>query len=139
MVNAPKAGAWLGHHCHSHELVHAHHEDILVMGSVEDHYLALARRALVGSPEEVVRGLLLAQLLEPIDERSLRVHSAEHMPDGAILAGSVERLEHDQKRLAAVGVEEVLQLVHALDMFLDLGQSLLMRLMLSCVRSIDFR
>src|SRR5262249_31547900 len=94
------------------------------MGSVEDHYLALARRALVGSPEEVVRGLLLARLLETIDERSLRVHSAEHMPDGAILAGSVERLEHNQKRLAAVGVEEVLQLVHALDIFLDLGQTL---------------
>src|SRR5262249_292933 len=92
-----------------------------------------------GSPEEVLRGLLLARLLETIDERSLRVHSAEHMPDGAILAGSVERLEHNQKRLAAVGVEEVLQLVHALDMFLDLGQSLLMRLVLSCVGSIDFR
>src|SRR5262249_13939463 len=51
----------------------------------------------------------------------------------------VERLQHDQKGLVAVRVKQVLQLVHALGMLLDLGQSLLVGLVLAGVGRIDFR
>src|SRR6266446_7763125 len=91
------------------------------------------------APEEIVRGFLFARLLESEDERPLRVHSAEHMPNDAVLAGRVERLQHDKKGLAAVRVKQVLQLVHAFDMGLDFGQSLFVGLVLAGVGRIDFR
>src|SRR3984893_12920057 len=61
------------------------------------------------------------------------------MPNDAVLAGRVERLQHDEKGLATVRVKQVLQLVHAFDMGLDLGQSLLVGLVLARVGRIDFR
>src|SRR5947209_2530331 len=61
------------------------------------------------------------------------------MPNDAVLAGGVERLQHDEQGLAAVRVKQVLQLVHAFDMGLDLRQSLLMGLVLAGVGRIDFR
>src|SRR5262249_43713673 len=64
---------------------------------------------------------------------------AEHVPNDAVLAGRVERLQYDQKGLVAVRVKQVLQLVHAFDMGLDLGQGLLMGLVLAGVGRIDFR
>src|SRR5215813_8222455 len=91
------------------------------------------------APEEIVGKFLFARLLESEDEGSLRIHPAEHMPDGTVLAGSIERLQYDQKGLAAVRVKQVLQLVHALGMLLDLGERLLMSLVLADVGSIDFR
>jgi hypothetical protein len=36
-------------------------------------------------------------------------------------AGGVERLQHDKQGLVAVRVKQVLQLVHAFDIFLDIG------------------
>jgi hypothetical protein len=47
--------------------------------------------------------------LQSVALRSLRVHPAEYMPDGAVLAGRVERLQHDEEGLAAVRVKQVLQ------------------------------
>ena len=91
------------------------------MRSIEDHHLAFAWRTQVGAPEEIVRGLLFARLLEAEDRCPFRVHAAEHVPNDAVLAGGVERLQHDKKRLVAVRVKQVLQLVHAFDVLLDLG------------------
>ena len=59
---------------------------------------------------------------------SFWVHAAEYVPNDAVLAGGVERLQYDKKGLAAVRVKQVLQLVHAFDVFLDLGESFLMGL-----------
>jgi hypothetical protein len=67
------------------------------MRAVEDDHLTLTWRALMNSPEEIVRGLFFARLLESVNERSLRIHRAEHVSDGAVFAGSVERLEHDEQ------------------------------------------
>src|SRR6516165_4900121 len=109
------------------------------MRSVEDHHVALARRAQVGAPEEIVSSLHFAGLLESEYEGSLRIHPAEHMPNDPVLAGRVERLQHDENGLAAVRVKQVLQLVHAFGMLLDLGERLLMALVLADVGRIDFR
>jgi len=75
-----------------HEFVHPNHENIFIVGSIEDHYLAFAGRAEVSSPEKIVIGLKIARLFESEDERSLRVHSAKDVPDDAILASGVECL-----------------------------------------------
>jgi len=121
------------------ELVHAHHQDILVMRTVEDNHLAFARRAEVGAPEKVVRGFLLAGLLESEHRRALRVHPAEHVPDDPIFAGRVERLQCDEQRLIAVGVQQVLQLRHAFDVPGDLGSGRVMGLVFARVGRIDLR
>src|SRR5271154_1097272 len=122
-----------------HELVYSHHEDVLVMRSIENHYFAFAWRALMGAPEEIVSGLDLARLLEAEDRCPFRVHAAEEMSDHPVLAGGVERLQYDEKGLITVGVKQVLQLVHAFDMFEDLGCGVLMGLVFARVRGIDFR
>src|SRR5262249_5464651 len=101
------------------------------MGSIENDHFAFARIALVGAPEKIVRGLPVARLLESEDRCPLWVHSAEHMPDDAVRAGGVKSLQDDEKGLIAVRVKQVLQFVHALDMGLDLRQSLLMGLVLA--------
>jgi hypothetical protein len=89
--------------------VHPNHENIFVVGSIEDHYLAFAGRAEVSAPEKIVSDLVIARLLEPKDERPLRVHSAEDVPDDAILAGGVECLQYDEQRLVAVRVKSNLR------------------------------
>src|SRR5262249_37140109 len=100
---------------------------------------ASGQQARVTATNETVSRPLFARLLEPVDEPPLRVHPAEYVPNDAVLAGRVERLQYDQKGLAAVRVKQVLQRVHAFDMGLDLGQGLLMGLVLTGVGRIDFR
>jgi len=48
-------------------------------------------------------------------------------------------LQNDEQGLSAVRVQEILQLSHALDMLLDLGQRLFVRLVLAGKRRIDVR
>src|SRR5271154_1882761 len=122
-----------------HELVHSHHEDVLVMRSIENHYFAFAWRTLVSAPKEIVSGLDLARLLEAEDRCPFRVHAAEEMSNHSVLAGGVERLQYDKKGLTTVRVKQVLQLVHAFDMFDDVGCSLLSGLVFACVGRIDLR
>jgi len=83
--------------------------------------LALARPAHMRTPDKIMSSLLFARLLESEHKRSLRVHSAEYVPNDPVLAGGIEGLQHNKKGLAAVRVKQVLQLVQALDVFLDLG------------------
>ncbi len=123
-----------------HELVHAHHQHVLVMRAVEDHDLALARRAQVGAPEKIVGELLLARLLEAEHRRPLRIHPAEHVPHDAVLAGGVERLQHDEQGLVAVRVEQVLQLRPCARRCLAMsGAAVLVELVLARVGRIDLR
>jgi hypothetical protein len=59
------------------------------------------------------------------------------VPDDAILAGRVERLQDDQQRLVAVGVEQGLQFGHAGDVPLDLRQRRFRRSLAAGVRRVD--
>ena len=54
--------------------------------------------------------LLRGRLLEAGDGGALRVHRGHHVPAGAVLAGGVDALQHDQERVLLLGVEPVLQL-----------------------------
>jgi len=78
----------------------------------------------VHAPEKIVVPFLLGRLFEAGHLDSLRVHGADHMPAGAILARAINALQHDQERVAAVGVERALQLRDALEMVLQLSRRL---------------
>jgi hypothetical protein len=75
------------------------------MRAVEDYDLSLARRPEVRAPQKVMRSLSLTRLLEPNRGRALRVHSAEKVPNHAILSACVQRLQHHQQGLVPVGVK----------------------------------
>jgi hypothetical protein len=75
----------------------------------------------------------------PQNGRPLRIHATKNVTNNAVLPGGIERLQYDQKRLVPVRIEQVLQLVHAFDVFLYLRQSLLVALVLAGVGRIDFR
>jgi len=79
------------------ELVDAGHEDVLVVGAIEDRELAACRRMRVHPPQEVVAERLPARLLEGRDLGPERVQAAEDVRDGPVLAGGVDPLQHDEE------------------------------------------
>ena len=97
------------------------------------------RGAQMGAPEEVVGELLLARLLEAEHRRALRIHAAEDVTHHAVLAGGIERLEHHEQGFVAVGIEQVLELLHALQMLGDGRRRLLAGLVLARIGRIDLR
>ena len=75
------------------------------------------------APEEVVCGLLGGRLFEGFDRRGLRVQDAHHVVDGAVLAGRVEALQHDEQRMTPVGAELGLQLFEPLEISLAVASA----------------
>ena len=93
-----------------YEVVHTRHQHVLVMRAIEDDHFPPRRCVQVRAPEEIVRRLLLGRDLESVDARALRVHRAEDVSDGAVLAPRVHPLQDDEQRAPVLGVEEILQL-----------------------------
>ena len=94
--------------------MHPHDEHVLVVAAVEDPDLAVRRRVAVHPPQVVVGQLLLASgALKLATLHALGVDVPEHVADGAVLAAGVHRLEHHEQLVAAVGVQEVLELLQA--------------------------
>ena len=91
-------------------LVDLHDQHVFVVRAVEDADAAALGQALHAAPQEGVIELLGARLLEAEDLTALRVDAGHHVADGAVLAGGIHRLEHDQHRVAVVGVEQLLRL-----------------------------
>jgi hypothetical protein len=60
------------------------------------------------------------------------------MPYNAVLSTRIKRLQHHQQRLGPVGIKQVLQLVHALDVLANLGQCLFVRFVLNPYRQDRF-
>src|SRR5262249_26387158 len=79
------------------QVMNAYHEDILVVRAIENRDLPLRRSAHMDAPQKIVRAFDLARLLEPINERSLRIDAAEYVTDHAVFPGRVERLQDDQQ------------------------------------------
>ena len=59
------------------------------------------------------------------------------MVDGAVLAGGVPALQADQQRALALGVHQVLQVAQLLGVGLDLGQGVLVGLVLVLEAGVD--
>jgi hypothetical protein len=70
-------------------------------------------------PQEVVVQLVGGRGLEAGDLHALRVHAAHHVADGAVLAGGVHRLEHDQQAVHVLGRQPFLVLGEQLDTRLE--------------------
>ena len=102
------------------ELVHAYDEHVFVMRAIEDRNVAALRRMRMDAPQKVVRLFFGSRLLEPGHLHALRVHGADDMPAGAVLAGAVDALQNDQQRMRAVRVEFALQLGYAREIALQL-------------------
>src|SRR5579871_482457 len=91
-------------------LVYTHHEDLLVVGSVENPDPPPLGQALDVAPEKIVVEVLRRGLLERKDLAALRIHPRHHVLDGPVLAGRVHRLEHQEQRPAPLGIKDVLLL-----------------------------
>ena len=95
--------------------MHPHHQDFLVVGAVEDADASALRQIAVAAPEIVVIELFRGRRLERGDLAALRVDAGHDVLDGAVLAGRVHRLEHQQHRPAVLRIEHVLQLGERFD------------------------
>ena len=96
-------------HLLGHAAVYAGHQDVLVVRPVEDADHAEVRHLLVDAPEEIMVLLELGGRLEARHVAALWIDRAEHLANGAVLAGGIATLEHDQQCVACVGVEHVLE------------------------------
>ena len=84
------------------------------MGAVEHCNAALGRGLAVDAPEEVVVALFRGRALEAGDLAGLRIESAHHVLDGAVLAAGVYGLQHDEQGALPFGVKLLLQQGHML-------------------------
>ena len=75
---------------------HAHGDDVLVVGAVEDPDDAGVGEAPPDPPQEVVAALLGSRRAERGDAHALRVHLTDDVAHRASLAGGVEALQHEQ-------------------------------------------
>ena len=67
----------------------------------------------------------------------MRIHAGEQVPNHFVLSGCIEPLQHDQKRLAVVGIEKVLQTIHPLHFFADFRHRRVANFVLSTMGRID--
>jgi hypothetical protein len=79
------------------------------MGPVEDPDVSTGRAGRVDSPEEVVRLLQRGGRLEGRDDAALRIDAAHDVPNGPVLAGRIDPLQHYQDCAAPLGVEAFLE------------------------------
>ena len=78
------------------------------MGPVEDRDLAPRGQAARVPPQVVVIKLLGRRRLETRHMNTLRVDAAHHVSDRAVLAGRVDRLQHDQDAIGVLRGQPVL-------------------------------
>ena len=90
------------------------------MRAVEDDHFAAGRRGLVRAPQKVVGSSTGGGLLECRHAATLRVHRAQHVVDHAIFAAGVQGLQADEKGMAVLCVEQVLELAEFLLIIGDL-------------------
>ena len=91
----------------------ARNDDVFIVGSVENADHAAGRDSLLDAPEEIVLELGLGRDLEAGHVAAHWIDAAKDFPDGAVLTGSVATLEHDEERVAGVGVEFGLEFLDA--------------------------
>ena len=92
-----------------HEVVDAHDEHVLVVGTVEDADHAAGWDLSMDTPEKVVAGFEGGGHLEGGDLATLRIDAGEDVADGAVFAGAIHALKDDEQGLGLIGVEDVLE------------------------------
>ena len=120
-------------------LMHADHQDLLIVGTVEDTDAAALGQVRGATPEIIVVELLSRRPLERHHLAALRIDAGHHMLDGAILASGVHGLEEEEHGPAVLRVEHVLQLGEGLHPGLQalLGMWLVLRLQPCGITGVD--
>src|SRR5207302_10696014 len=91
-----------------HQPVDARHQNVLIMGSVEDADHPRCRHCLVNAPQEIMRQLVRRWFLKAGRDRSERVYRAKDPSNNAVLAARIRTLQNDQKRVLGLRVEDFL-------------------------------
>ena len=97
--------------------MHPNDQHLLVVGAVEDADLAAFRQTTGGAPQEIMLQFRGARVFEAEHLAALRIDPRHHVPDGAVLAGSVHRLKDQQQRIAVGRVVKTLQRAQLLHLF----------------------
>ena len=92
-------------------LVDGGHQHVFVMAAIEDHPFPGAGHGLVDAPEEIVGTFVFGGRFPAPGVYTQRAGAAEDATQGAVLAGGVGALQHDQQLVALVHVEALLELV----------------------------
>ena len=87
------------------------HQHLFIVRAVEDADAATFRQPERRPPQIIVAQLHGAGCLEGGDLAALRVEPRHDMLDGAVLAGCVHGLQHDEHGPARLGIETFLQAV----------------------------
>ena len=85
------------------------------MGAVEDGDLAPSGKMLRATPQVVVVELLRGRALEAVYGHTLRVHTAHHVFDGAVLAAGIDTLDDDEQPVRILGGQSRLEIGEELD------------------------
>ncbi len=108
------------------ELEDAHDQNVLVMGTVEDADVAVARKGPVDAPKEIVREFLARRRLEIGGFHAGGIDMLEHAAAGAVLAASVHALQKDNEGMFMIGVQQVLELADFFAKLVGPGASLVL-------------
>ena len=99
--------------------MHAHHQHLFIIRAVEDSDMPALRQMFGRTPQEIMLQFGLRRRLERVHLTALRIHSRHDVLDGAVFAGRVHGLKDQQHRPTVLGVEFVLQILQAGNVFLQ--------------------
>src|SRR5437016_8039764 len=102
-------------------------EHFLIVGPVENADAPALRKTARRSPQKIMIQFLGAGMFETENLASLRIDARHHVLDGAVLAGSVHRLENQQDGVLVAGVQHALQRAELLSVFLEQSPVTLLR------------
>src|SRR5689334_10409229 len=89
--------------------MHAHYQDLFVIGTIENSDVTALRQAFGCTPHEVMAQVVRRRSFEGKDLAALRIHSGHNVLDHTIFAGRVHGLKNHQHRPAVLSVKLVLE------------------------------
>ena len=107
--------------------MHANHQHLLVIGTIEYADLPAFGQPARGAPEKIMFQLVGARLFETENLAALRIDPGHDVPDGAVLAGGIHPLKNQQQRIAVGRVVKLLQRAQLLDVLFQEFLILLLR------------
>ena len=91
------------------EVMHAGHDDILIVVTVEDADIPAARQRAIDTPHVVVVLFFTVRLLEGNDMDAIRIQMREDVLDRPVLACRIHRLQDDDEPIGTLCIELCLQ------------------------------
>jgi hypothetical protein len=107
--------------------MHAHDENLLVIGAVKNADVSALREAARRAPQKIMLQFPGARMLEAENLASLRIDAGHDVLDRAVLASGVHRLKNQQQRIAVVGVKQALPFAQFLNVRFEDGFVILLR------------